>query len=88
MIKLELPKKVEQELEKDLQHLEKITKKPREYHIKEALIRYIEDMEDIRDVEEHIKEEKEGKVKYYTSEEVSKHLKEYYDEKEKKQLKN
>jgi len=88
MIKLELPKKVEQELEKDFQRLEKTTKKSREYHIKEALIRYIEDMEDIRDIEEHIKEEKEGKVKYYTSEEVSKHLKEYYDEKEKKQLKN
>ena len=52
------------------------------------MIRYIEDMEDIRDIEEHIKEEKEGKVKYYTSKEVSKHLKEYYDEKEKKQLKN
>ena len=87
MIKLELPKKVEQELEKDLKYLEETTKKPREYHIKEALIRYIEDMEDIQDVEEHIKEEKEGKVKYYTSEEVSKHLKEYYDKKEKRQLK-
>ena len=51
---LNLPKKVEQELEKDLKHLEEITKKPREYHIKEALIRYIEDMEDIRDVEQDI----------------------------------
>ena len=87
MIKLELPKKVEQELEKDLKYLEETTKKPREHDIKEALIRYIEDMEDIQDVEEHIKEEKEGKVKYYTSEEVSKHLKEYYDKKEKRQLK-
>jgi len=37
---LNLPKKVEQEVEKDLKHLEEITKKPREYHIKEALIRY------------------------------------------------
>ena len=73
---LNLPKKVEQELEKDLKYLEETTKKPREYHIKEALIRYIEEMEDIRDVEKYIKKKKEGKVKYYTSKEADKRLKE------------
>lgn len=69
---LNLPKKVEQELEKDLQHLETITKKPREFHIKEALIRYLEDMEDIQDIEEHIKNK--DKAKYYTTEELEKKL--------------
>lgn len=84
---LNLPKKTEQELEKDLKHLEETTQKPREYHIKEALIRYIEDMEDIRDVEKYIEEKKKGKVKYYTSEELQERLQKYYDEKEKNQLK-
>ena len=73
---LNLPKKVEQELEKDLQHLEKITKKPREYLIKEALIRYIEDMEDISDIEKYVERKKQGKVKYYTPEEANQRLKE------------
>ncbi|KLL04674.1 MAG: hypothetical protein MRERV_14c011 [Mycoplasmataceae bacterium RV_VA103A] len=122
-LKLEnLTEKAEQYLEKGLANLEKITKKPREYHIKEALIRYInnewgirddterymkkdfkgrkrpheyhvvealfryfEDMEDMRDIEEYIKEKKAGKVEYYTSEEVRKELKEYYDAKEAKE---
>ncbi|CAJ0865817.1 13943_t:CDS:2 [Entrophospora sp. SA101] len=35
---LNLPKKVEQELEKDLKHLETITNKPRDFHVKEALV--------------------------------------------------
>jgi predicted DNA-binding protein len=48
---LNLSKKAEKELEKDLKRLENITKKPRDFLIKEALIRYIEDMEDIRDVQ-------------------------------------
>jgi len=33
-------------------------------------------MEDIRDVEKYIKKKKEGKVKYYTSKEADKRLKE------------
>jgi len=70
---LNLPKKVEQELEKDLQRLETITQKPREFHVKEALIRYIEDMEDIRDVQEHIKN-KSKDTKYYTAEELKKKI--------------
>ena len=57
-------------------------KRPHDYHVVEALLRYLEDMEDIRAIEKHIKEKKEGKAVYYTSEEVSKHLKEYYGEKE------
>ena len=67
---LNLPKKVEQELEKDLKHLETITKKPREFHVKEALIRYLEDMEDIRDA----LESREKKEKTYTTEELEKRL--------------
>jgi predicted DNA-binding protein len=68
---LKLSKEAEKELEKDLKHLETVTKKPRDFHIKEALIRYLENMEDIRDVEKWIK--KKNKV-YYTSEELSKRL--------------
>jgi predicted DNA-binding protein len=75
MLILNLPKEVENELEKDLKYLEETTKQPREYHIKEALIRYIEDMEDIRDVEKYIEKKKKGQVKYYTSEEAEKRIK-------------
>jgi hypothetical protein len=105
-INLDLSKEAEQKLEKDFAYLEKITKKPKEYHIKEALIRYMEDAEEIKEIEKlikrkklpseyhiiaallnykddmreiraiekHIKQAKEGKAKYYTSEEVSERL--------------
>ena len=71
-VKLNLP----EGLEKDLKHLETISKKPRDFHIKKALIRYLEDMEDIRDIEGYIERKRQGKVKYYTSEEANKRLKE------------
>ena len=60
------------ELDQDLKYLEETTKKPREYHIKEALVRYIEDMEDIRDVEKHIKNKDESE--YYTPKVLKKRL--------------
>jgi len=41
-ITLNLPKKVEQQLEKDLQQLEIITKKSKDFHIRKAIIRYLE----------------------------------------------
>lgn len=52
---LKLTKETEQELEKDFSYLEKTTKKPREYHIKEAIIRYMENTEEIKEVEKYIK---------------------------------
>ena len=58
---LDLSEKMEQYLEKEYANLEKITKKPREYHFKEALIRYIrniEGMEGIKETEKIIKEKK------------------------------
>lgn len=67
---LNLPEKTEKELEKDLKNLETITKKPREFHVKEALVRYLEDMEDIRDA----LESREKKEKTYTTEELEKKL--------------
>jgi len=67
---LNLSKEAEKELEKDLKHLETVTKKPREFHVKEALIRYLEDMEDIRDA---LKSRKR-KEKTYTTEELEKKL--------------
>ena len=66
---LNLPKKQEKELKKDLEYIETITKKPKEFHVREALIRYLEDMEDIRDALENKEKEKS-----YTSEEVKKML--------------
>jgi len=63
------------ELEKELNYLKKTTKKPKSFHVKEAIIRYLEDLEDIRDVEEYVKS-KDKDTKYYTSEEASKRLKE------------
>ena len=69
-VRLDLP----QELERELNRLKKTTKKPKSFHIREALIRYLEDMEDIRDIEEYLKKKKKGKVKYYTTEELEKKL--------------
>jgi len=46
-ITLNLPKKVEQQLEKDLQNLEKVTEKPREFHLKKALVRYLEEANEL-----------------------------------------
>lgn len=63
-------------------------KRPHNYHIVEALIRYLEDMKSIRAIEKYIEDKKKGKLKLYTSEEVRKELKEYYDKKEKNNLKN
>jgi len=40
-ITLNLPQKTEQQLEKDFQHLENLTKKPRDFHIEKAIIRYL-----------------------------------------------
>lgn len=57
----DLSEKMEQYLEREFAYLEKTTKKPREYHIKEALIRYIrniEGMEGIKKTEKIIKEKK------------------------------
>lgn len=45
-VKFKLPEKLETELE----NLATITNKPKEFHFKEALIRYIEDMEEVREV--------------------------------------
>jgi predicted DNA-binding protein len=67
---LNLSKEAEKELEKDLKHLETTTKKSREFHIKEALIRYLEDMEDIQDA----LESRSKKEKTYTTEELEKKL--------------
>ena len=69
---IELPAKVQAELEKDFTQLEQTTGQSREYHIAEALVRYIEDMEDMHDFEKHLKNK--NQAKYYTTEELSKRL--------------
>jgi RHH-type rel operon transcriptional repressor/antitoxin RelB len=63
---INLPKK----LENQLTYLEAISQRPKDFHIKEALIRYLEDVEDLRIALERL--EKGGKT--YTSEEVRKKL--------------
>ena len=63
---INLPKK----LEDQLTYLEVISQRPKGFHIKEALIRYLEDIEDLRIALKRL--EKEGKT--YTSEEVRKKL--------------
>ena len=65
-VRLDLPK----QLKNQLDHLKKTTKKSKSFHVKEALTRYLEDMEDLRIALERL--EKEGKT--YTSEEVRKKL--------------
>jgi len=52
-LKLEnLTEKMEKYLEEEFTKLEKITKKPREYHFQEALIRYINNEWGVKDTTE------------------------------------
>jgi predicted DNA-binding protein len=72
-ITLKLPKKLEQQLT----FLETISKRSKDFIIKEALIQYIEDMEDIQkySVLETLGELEEiKKQKTYTTEELNKEL--------------
>jgi predicted DNA-binding protein len=69
-LKLELPK----ELEKCLDYLETASKKSKEFIIKEALIQYIEDMEDIQEISVLEAIEGKNKQKTYTTEELTKIL--------------
>jgi len=69
-INLKLPKK----LEKCLDYLEKVSKQSKEFIIKEALIQYIEDMEDIQKYSILEVLEKRRKQKTYTTAELNKKL--------------
>jgi len=62
-VKVNLPKK----LEKHLNYLEAVSKRPKEFIIQEALIRYLEDAEDIAKV---FKRERKKGDKTYTTEEL------------------
>jgi len=59
-----------QGLENQLNYLETISKRPKSFFIQEALIRYLEEIEDIRDALE--RSQSEGKT--YTTEELLKEL--------------
>jgi len=65
-LKIKIPPKIEDQLI----YLEAVSKRPKDFHIQEALIRYLEDVEDLRIALERL--EKKGKT--YTSEEVRKRL--------------
>lgn len=66
-LKIDLPKKLEQHLN----YLEVISKRSKEFIFKEALIRYLEDAEDVSKVFER---EKQKGDKTYTTEELLEHL--------------
>jgi len=65
-ITLKIPKK----LESHLTYLEIVSKRPKSFIIQEALIRYLEDAEDLRDALERSK----TKSKTYTTEELLEQL--------------
>ena len=69
-IKLKLPKKLEQHLT----YLEAVSKRSKDFIIKEALIQYIEDMEDIQKLSVLEVLEKGKKQKTYTTKELNKEL--------------
>lgn len=54
-----------------LNHLEQTTEKSKDFHVKEALIRHLEDLEDLQTGLKRLK--KKNKV-FYTSEELSTRL--------------
>ncbi|MCE8164123.1 MAG: hypothetical protein I3273_04790 [Candidatus Moeniiplasma glomeromycotorum] len=60
--------KLSKELEKHLIYLETISKRSKDFIIKEALIQYLEDAEDIA---EYYKKAKENGGKIFTSEELN-----------------
>ena len=66
-LKLDLPKKLEQHLV----YLENISKRPKDFILKEALIQYLENAEDVAKVFER---EKQKGDKTYTTEELLQHL--------------
>jgi len=66
-LKLDLPKKLEQHLV----YLENISKRPKDFILKEALIQYLENAEDVAKVFER---EKQKGGKTYTTEELLQHL--------------
>jgi predicted transcriptional regulator len=70
-ITLNLPKDVKQQLERDFQRLETITEKPRDFHIKQAVIRYLERANKLAKIYEQ--ERKKGN-KNYTVKELLEHL--------------
>jgi len=70
-ITLNLPKEVEQQLEKDFQQLETITKKSKDFHIEKAVIRYLEHANKLV---KYYKQERAKGRKNYTIEELLEHL--------------
>lgn len=70
MIKIEL--KLPKRLEERLNYLEVISKKSKEFIVQEALIQYVEDMEDIQKLS--VLSALEKKQKIYTAEELNKKI--------------
>ncbi|MBI5814920.1 MAG: ribbon-helix-helix protein, CopG family [Nitrospinae bacterium] len=70
MLALRLPPEVEKRLEK----LAKKTGRTKSYYARQAILEYIDDMEDIYQAENELENLRTGKSRTYTIEEVAKDL--------------
>ena len=70
-ITLNIPKEVVKQLEKDLKRLENTTKKPKDFHIEKATIRYLEHANRLRN---YYKQQRAKGSKKHTTKELLEHL--------------
>lgn len=57
-----------------LEHLARATGRTKSFHVQEALLKYLEEIEDVRAVEETLARIRDGKERVFSSEEVGKLL--------------
>lgn len=70
MITVDLPESVKCRLE----HLARATGRTKSFHVQEALLSYLEEIEDVRAAEETLARVRDGKERVFSSEEVGKLL--------------
>ncbi len=70
MISIELPKEIDARLD----HLARKTGRSKADHVREAVIEYLEDLEDAAIAEERLEAIREGRSRTYTIEEMEKAL--------------
>jgi RHH-type rel operon transcriptional repressor/antitoxin RelB len=70
MLAIRLP----EEIEKRLDRLAKRSGRTKTYYAREAILRHLEDMEDLQIAEERLRALNEGRSRTYTQEEVEREL--------------
>ena len=70
MLAIRLP----EEIEKRLERLAKRSGRTKTYYAREAILRHLEDMEDLQIAEERLRASNEGRSRTYTQEEVEREL--------------